>query len=210
MNALAKPVMRLVATASPLADNARLVRGVVAKEPWATQQVWESYAPMVFGLLERSLGPAGEAEDVMQEVFLRVYSRAHTINDPNALRSFVYSVAIRILKWELRKRRVRHFLRLSPSGDLPDAPAPTADLEHRDLLRRFYAVLDRLESQERLLFGLRHLERLTVQEMTEVLGISAATVKRRLAVASTRVANLVAADPALKAYFRQSRGALAE
>ncbi len=210
MSALAKPVVRLVPPASPPTDNARLVRGVVAKEPWATQQVWELYAPMVFGLLERSLGPAGDAEDVMQEVFLRVYSRAHTINDPNALRSFVYSVAIRILKWELRKRRVRRFLRLSPSGELPDPPAPAADPEHRDLLRRFYGVLDRLESQERLLFGLRHLERLTVQEMTEVLGISAATVKRRLTVASARVAELVDSDPGLKAYYRQSRGALAE
>jgi RNA polymerase sigma-70 factor (ECF subfamily) len=161
---------------------------------------------MVFGLLERTLGPRGDAEDVMQEVFLRVYARAHTLQQPSALRSFVYSVAIRVLKWELRRRRVRRFLMLSGSGELPEVPSEGVSPEARDLLRRFYAMLEKLSAEERLLFSLRHLEKLAVREVGEALRISPATVKRRLAGVASRVSSLVAADPALQGYL-QSKGA---
>jgi RNA polymerase sigma-70 factor (ECF subfamily) len=185
------------------------VRGLQVGERWATELAWEQYSPMVFRLLERALGP-GEAEDVLQDVFLRVYARVGTLQDPQALRSFVYSVAVRMLKWELRRRRVRRFLMLSPSGELPEIAVQGADQEARDVLRRFYAVLERLSAEERLLFTLRHLERLTVKEMAETLPISAATIKRRLSVVAARVSMLVAEDPGLSAYLERLGAAHAD
>jgi RNA polymerase sigma-70 factor (ECF subfamily) len=195
--------VRLVPADSAEPSSEELVRALVAGERWATERAWEDYAPMVFRLLERGLGPGGDAEDVTQDVFLRVYSRVHTLKDPNALRSFVYSVAIRVLKWELRRRRVRRFLTLSPAGELPELPVRGSDQEARDILRRFYAVMERLSSDERALYTLRFLEALTVREIAEAFGISAATVKRRLTRVSRRLSELVAADKGLASYLEQ-------
>jgi RNA polymerase sigma-70 factor (ECF subfamily) len=194
--------VRLV-PASPEPSQEQLVQGLQAGERWATELAWERYSPMVFRLLERGLGPTGEAEDVLQDVFLRVYARVHTLQDPQALRSFVYSVAVRMLKWQLRRRRVRRFLMLSPTGELPEVAVQGADQESRQILQRFYAVLERLTADERLLFTLRHLEHLTVKEMAQALPISAATIKRRLGAVAARVSTLVARDPGLSAHLER-------
>jgi RNA polymerase sigma-70 factor (ECF subfamily) len=53
---------------------------------------------MVFRLLERALRPNGEADDLTQSVFLTTFDRLPSLREPEALRSFIYSVALRILK----------------------------------------------------------------------------------------------------------------
>ena len=59
---------------------------------------------------QRALGSESEAEDVAQEVFHRVFAKARTLREPERLRSFVFSFAIRLLKTELRRRRTRAWL----------------------------------------------------------------------------------------------------
>ena len=59
-----------------------------------------------------------EAEDVAQEVFLAVFRKAKTIRDPDSLRSFIYSFAVRVLKAELRRRKIRGWLPFMPEAPL--------------------------------------------------------------------------------------------
>ena len=89
------------------ARDADLARGLVAGEAWAIAETWHRFAPMVLMTAERALGSRTEAEDVVQEVFCRVFRRAKTLREPDRLRSFVYSFAVRVLKAELRRRKVR-------------------------------------------------------------------------------------------------------
>ena len=58
--------------------------------------------------------------------------RIHRIDDPGALGSFVFSVALRIVKWELRRRRVRRILHLTDTGVLPEQRVEPADSEGRE------------------------------------------------------------------------------
>jgi RNA polymerase sigma-70 factor (ECF subfamily) len=196
------PPLRLVLaseTAEP--DDPTLVRALAAREEWAARTTWNRHAPMVYGLLDRALGAAGESEDLVQEVFLRVFAAIRTLRDPSALRSFIYSTAIRMLRWHLRSKRIRRILTLSDSGKMPDRVSPVADSEGRELLERFYRLLDTMGADDRTAFTLRHIEGLSLQEMTEATGASLATVKRRVRRASNRVATLAKADPDLIHYF---------
>ncbi len=178
-----------------------LAEALVAGEAWAATATWNKHAPMVFRFLHRSLGPHGEVEDLTQEVFLRVFANVRKLRDPRALRSFVFSVAIRTLRWELRRRRVRRLFQLSDfSSELPEPSVGAFDAESRQALRRFYAILDRLTVQERAAFVLRHLEGLKLEDIGEALGISLATVKRRLEHASGVVSRHVERDPSLAGY----------
>jgi RNA polymerase sigma-70 factor (ECF subfamily) len=188
-------------------EDLHLAEALAAGESWAATATWNKHAPMVFRFLNRALGPHGEVEDLAQEVFLRVFSSVRKLRDPNALRSFVFSVAIRTLKLELRRRRVRRILRLSDWGDLPEPSVGAVDAESRQALRRFYGILDRLSAQERAAFVLRHLEGMKLEEIVDALGVSLATVKRRLDRGSDVVSRLVAQDPALAGYASRAGGA---
>jgi len=197
------PAPLYVVAAGSRADltDADLARALMAGQAWAPAAAWNRYAPTVYGIANRALGRETDAEDITQEVFFRLFARVHTLKEPAAFRSFVVSFAIRIVKWELRRRRVRRFVHLSDSGDVPDAPVAGDDAESRQVLRRFYTLLDQLAPRERLVFSLRHLESMTLEEVAVAMALSLSTVKRSLARAAERVSGWIDGDPDLRAFF---------
>jgi RNA polymerase sigma-70 factor (ECF subfamily) len=161
---------------------------------------------MVYGFLDRALGSSGESEDLTQEVFWRVFAAIRTLREPTALRSFIYSSAIRMLRWHLRSRRVRRIFTLSDSGDLPDRASPAADSEGRELLVVFYRLLDKLSANDRTAFVLRHVEGLSLDEIVTATGASLATVKRRVRRGSQEMDVLARAHPELVHYVARAGG----
>jgi RNA polymerase sigma-70 factor, ECF subfamily len=182
-----------------------VARGLIAGEMWAVAETWRRFAPLVLMTAERSLGSKSEAEDVAQEVFYRVFRRAKTLRDPDTLRSFVYSFTIRVLRSELRRRRVRGWLPFRPPDPAPDLYARTVDVESRDLLRRFHGLLDRLKPRDRLVFVLRRMESMTVEEIAVAMELSVSTVKRSMAHASARLSRWIEADPGLAGLLKEGR-----
>jgi RNA polymerase sigma-70 factor (ECF subfamily) len=187
-------------------NDADLARALIAGELWATATTWNRFAPIVYGIASRALGRDAEAEDVTQEVFYRLFARVNTLRNPEAFRSFVVSFAIRIVKWELRRRRARRWIMLSESDHLPDVASLEGDPESREVLRRFYVVLDQLSARERLVFALRYLESMTLEEIAIAMPISLSTVKRTLARAAGKVSQWIEGDEDLAHYFEGKRG----
>ena len=153
----------------------------------------------------RALGSEAEAEDLAQEVFYRVFAKADTLRIPEQLRSFIFSFAIRLLKTELRRKRTRAWLSFHRPETLVDLGGELMDMESRDLLRKFYALLDRLSPRHRLVFALRHLESMTLDEVATHMELSISTVKRALERATSKLACWIEADPGL-AGFLDERG----
>jgi RNA polymerase sigma factor (sigma-70 family) len=182
-----------------------VARGLADGDAWAIAETWHRFAPMVLMMAERALGSRSEAEDLGQEVFYRVFRKAKTLRDPNSLRSFVYSFAIRALKSELRRRKVRAWLSFHHPEDLADLSFGTLNVEARDQLRRFHVLLSRLTPRDRLVFTLRYLESMTVGEIAANLDISVSTVKRSMAHAANRLSRWIDADPGLAGLVDEER-----
>jgi RNA polymerase sigma-70 factor (ECF subfamily) len=180
----------------------QLVEALAIGDPRAAVATWKKYAPRIFGVVQRAVGLADDAEDLTQDIFLRVFARVHTLKNPDAFGSFILSVALRVIKWQLRRRRVRRFLHLAHDGTLPDVPIAGLDEEARQALHRFYQILDTLPVDERTVFVLRHVEGMDLQEIARAVNRSLATIKRRLSRASARVNHRVLADPALAVYAK--------
>ena len=178
---------------------------MIAGETWAITETWQRFAPMVLTMAERSLGSRAEAEEIAQEVFCCVFRKAGSLRDPGRLRSFIYSFAVRVVKAELRRRKVRGwfpFVRV----DIPqDTGARTQDLESRDILRKLYALLDRLTPRDRLVFVLRRMESKTIEEIATTLDLSISTVKRSMSHAASRLSVWVNADPSLAGLITERR-----
>jgi len=199
------PLSLVVAKDRRDASDGDLARGLIAGEAWAVAETWHRYAPMVLRMAERSLGSRSEADDIGQEVFYGVFRKAKTLRDPDSLRSFVYSFAIRALKSELRRKRLRGWLSFDEPEALVDLSSETLDMESRDLLRRCHTLLDRLAPRDRLVFMLRRMESMTVPEIATVMDLSVSTVKRSMDHASNRLSRWIDADPGLAGLLNAGR-----
>lgn len=193
------PLSLVKAGARPAASDSELAAGLIAGQEWAISETWRRFAPMVLVTAERALGSSSEAEDVTQEVFCRIFQRVKTLRRFESFRSFVYSFAVRLLRAELRRRRRRRWLSLV-GVSAPDAvDLRAADPESRDLLRRFNALLDRLAPRDRLVFVLRALDKMTIEEIAETMALSSSTVKRAMNHAADRLSRWMERDPELLA-----------
>ncbi|APR84790.1 RNA polymerase sigma factor RpoE [Minicystis rosea] len=195
------PVRRLPVDGSGW-DDAAVARALVEGQAVAASIAWDRYSGLVRGVLRRSIGPDADVEDAVQDVFLRFFSQIGNLRDPSALRPFLIGIALHVAGSELRRRRVRRFLRLTVDGTLPERAGDGDDDEARAALRRLYAILDRLDDDGRLVFVLRHIEGLELSEVAAALDTSLATVKRRLAKVTARVLAMIAREPALAEYVR--------
>ena len=205
MSAFGRPQLHLAPPGGKThPEDHELAEALIAGEPWAAATMYRKHGRMVFRFLHRALGVSGDAEDLTQEVFLQVFSKVHDLRNPHALKSFVFSVAVRVLKWELRSRRTRRFFLVSGFEQFPEPAVAALDAESRQAVKRLYAILDRLRVQERVAFVLRHIEQLKLEEISEALGVSLATVKRRLDRATRIVSREMEQDPSLAPYSKRS------
>jgi len=179
-------------------DDKTLAAEALAGKPWAQREVWYRYAPMVYGLLRGALNSRHDHDDLVQEVFLRVFRRLHTLENHAALRSFVYSVAVRVLSEE-----IRHFYVIQRARDnlvlIADTQEPRGtDFEARDTLVRIQRILDGLKDKHRAVFVLRHVEGMDLREIATGLDISLATVKRYLLKAMRAIEHAAVRDEGLR------------
>ncbi|HZL19017.1 MAG TPA: sigma-70 family RNA polymerase sigma factor [Polyangia bacterium] len=192
--------------ASDAADTA-LARAVVAAEPWAQREVWEQYASMVNGVLRRALGPEHDFDDLIQDVFLRVFDRVSGLRDLSALRSFIYSVTIRVVSWEIRRARARRHRQAASLLYREGPEAVTADPETRDLVARVQTILDGMPQKERAIFVLRHVEGQGLSDIAQGLNVSLSTAKRLLKRAVRKIEKEIERDDRLSSTLMKGRSA---
>ena len=190
-------------------DDAVLVSLAAVGRTEAHAAIWDRYAPLVRSIVRRSIRLESDVEDVVQDVFLQFY-RSHTLlRNGAALRAFLFSISLRVTIREIRSRRARR--RERPADDGGEIPCsgsiPPADFEAREAIVGMRAMLDRLAPKDREAFVLRHVEGRELSEVADMLDMSVATVKRRLARIADRVSTKGKNDQRLVEYVR-SWGAL--
>jgi len=164
--------------------------------------IWDRYGKLVRGVVFGAIGPDSLNEDLVQEVFLAFFRGAGNIQDGAALRAYLVGVAVRTAAGELRRRKVRRWVGLSATGELPELPVLAEDSEGRQTLRALYRVLDQLSRRRRMVFVLRHVQGLELLEIVAALEISESTVRRELGKAQQQLAALAKREPALTEYLK--------
>jgi RNA polymerase sigma-70 factor (ECF subfamily) len=183
-----------------------LARALISGERRAGAELWRRYSTLVFRLLLRKLGSRDEAHDVTQEVFCQILRSVRTLRDPTLLRAWVVSVALRTMKWQIRKRRVWAWVGLSEATVEIEARSACRDAEAHHIARQFLHVLDTLDERGQTTFVLRYVEGLALAEIAEATHVSLATVKRDLARVSQRISKMVDGDDQLRVRRRGPEG----
>src|SRR5690349_12052127 len=109
--------------------DSELVEAVARGDTAAVGVAWDRYSHVVRGVLRSNLGVDAAVEDLLQDVFVAFLRGASELRDPSALRAYLVSVAVRLVLVELRRRRVRRWVMLSPKGQVPEVPSAPTDLD---------------------------------------------------------------------------------
>ncbi len=130
---------------------------------------------------------ASEIDDVVQEVFFTIYGRLHTIERPEALRSWIYGVVRRIVSKYHRKKRTRLIEtgadRLEPEMLQPEWRTPQHVAEQHEQTILLLSLLEKLDTSKREVFVLAELEEMTAPEIAGAVGVPLNTVYSRLRAA---------------------------
>lgn len=162
-------------------SDAELLRAVASGDEAALASIYDRYASILLGLLLRILHSRGEAEDVLQEVFLQVWRRAGDFDESRG-RGFTWLVTLARSRAIDRLRALDSRARTAaasasePSELASDASADTFRSEQREIVQ---AALAQLPDEQRRTLLLAYEEGLTQTEIAERMGQPLGTVKTR-------------------------------
>jgi len=155
------------------AEEAGLVRRCLRGEPEAIRNLVDQFQAEVFGLCIRLLGHRHDAEDVTQEVFLRVFRSLRRWDRTRPLKPWIMGITVNRCRTWLSRRRRRPEL----SDYLQDtAPAPAVD-DAAELQREIEAALKELRPEYREVFVLYHERGQPYEDIAEALERPVGTIK---------------------------------
>lgn len=188
--------------------DAELLAALQLGDGEAAGAAWDRYSPVVRQVIRSSLGASDTAvEDLVQETFVALLRGCRDVRSGAALRSYLVSVAVRLVFGELRRRRVRRWVMLSPKGEVPEVPTPPADVDGAIALLALYRLLSHLPDRRRLAFVLRFIEGMELAEVADALGTSESTAKREIVRAKRAIlARGRRQEPALWEYLERWKG----
>lgn len=144
----------------------------------AFELLYQATSLKLYGVIVRILGRGGMADEVLQEVYVRVWQRAGEY-DPAGSSPITWMCTIarnRALD-ETKRKSMRSLDEFPELLELPGDDNPLADLEWDEDVRRLSACLDRLEPDKREIVSLVYYHGMTREEIATRIGRPAATVK---------------------------------
>ena len=151
----------------------------------AFERLVRTHQQYAFSLAVKFLSDEAEATDVVQESFLRVWKHIDTYNPDQKFTTWLYRIVANLcidrLRSLQRERRVFPSLRpdLALEG-IPDERNWETLHSHQQLAEIVLMLSDRLSEKQQLVFTLRDLQDLSVDEVANITGLSVGSVKTNL------------------------------
>jgi RNA polymerase sigma-70 factor (ECF subfamily) len=142
--------------------------------------LFERHHAAVHDFLSRMTGNRASAEDIVQDVFMRMLKYRHTFRDGVRFEMWMFRIA-RNARADYFRARGRHAE--MPDGDIDhpsDAPGPARQLEHGEDVARVRRALLLLREDRRELLILTRYRGMKHEEIAELLGVDVGTIKVRL------------------------------
>ena len=165
-------------------EEARIIEQVVNGNAAAFEALVESYQSRLFNSLIHSLGCPEEAEDVVQEAFVKAFSKLKTFKQNSSFYTWLYRIAINIAISRHRRKKPKSSLdeyRMSVGHEPVDEsnhPSKNLDLEER--AAQVQAALELLSEQHRAIIVLREIDEHDYEAISELLDLPVGTVRSRL------------------------------
>jgi RNA polymerase sigma-70 factor (ECF subfamily) len=183
-------------------DDAGVVTSFLGGEERAFQELVDRYQTRLLNFVYRTIGDREKAEDLVQEVFIRVYRHLHRFDRAKKFSTWIYTIASNLAKNELRNRSRKPlvlFQTIRKNWQDDDRPLQFEDTTARpdDLFRKRHLrelvedSVAKLPAHHREVFVLRELEGKSYEEIAEITECNLGTVKSRLNRARNAFAEII-------------------
>jgi RNA polymerase sigma-70 factor, ECF subfamily len=170
-------------------DEQELLAGLRRRDRLACTCLLKRFAPRLLRLSMQLMGDADEAEDVLQESFIRACDQIDRFRGESGIGTWLHRIVINTALMRLRRSQVNRPAR--QSGELADHDALATVADHnavepgqrvadQEMMERISAAIAGLPESLRLAFVLRELEGLSTRDAAALLGISESALKVRL------------------------------
>ena len=137
-----------------------------------------SYQQRVYGLVRKMVIDHDDADDITQEVFIKIYKSIHTFREDAQLYTWIYRIATNESLNFLSKKRRRFFLPLQDIGPALAAKIDsTPTMDGDEIQKKLQKALLILPDKQRLVFNLKYYEEMTYEKMADVTGTSEGALK---------------------------------
>jgi RNA polymerase sigma-70 factor (ECF subfamily) len=188
-------------------DDAGVVEAFLSGEERAFTELVARYQTRLLNFIYRTIGDRERAEDLVQEVFIRVYRHLHRFDRSKKFSTWAYTIASNLAKNELRNRSRNPlvlFTSMKNAWEDEDRPLQFEDPASRpdDMYRKRHLralvedTVAKLPEHHRQVFVLRELEGKSYEEIAEITDCNLGTVKSRLNRARTAFAAII--EPGLE------------
>jgi RNA polymerase sigma-70 factor (ECF subfamily) len=184
---------------------ARLIERLIARDERAFNELVQTYGRRVSALVLRMLGNKAESEDLTQEVFVQVFKAIGSFRGESKLSTWIYRIAVNLCKNRSKYLRVRH------SGEQDELEAIAERVPLGEARRANVAVIERpdealggkqvekivqdaiqkIDPTFRECLILRDVEELSYEEIEQITGLAAGTVKSRIFRARAQLKEIV-------------------
>ena len=141
------------------------------------RQAYEEHGPAVLAFLRSRVTAADDAEELMQETFVRAIRSAHGLREPERVRGYLFTTAHNLLRNHQQRSRVSPVVAAAPDHDVATADAADARARLRSVCDRLVAILETMSEAHRRAFELGVLDKMPYREIARLTGWTPAQVK---------------------------------
>ncbi len=157
-------------------------------------QIVGRFKDRLFNFIYRFVGDADQADDLVQDTLIKVYTHRHSYREIARFSTWIYTIAGNLARTELRKRKRRATFSMSTLGigdkdyEIPsEDESPTKHLEEAQTEQDIRRALAQLPLNFRTVIILRDVQELSYEEISKIMKIPLGTVKSRVNRARLRM-----------------------
>jgi len=179
-------------------SEARTIHRAQEGDAAAFESIYRMHSRRVYSLCSRMTGNPTEAEDLTQDVFLRVFRKIQTFRGESAFSTWLHRLAINIVLMHLRKKKSAAVSLDEPTRSDKEGAAAGSEVGGPDVLLaglidrvNLKRAVEQLPTAHKVVFVLHDIHGYQHQEIAEIMDSSVATSKGRLHRARTRLRDLL-------------------
>jgi RNA polymerase sigma-70 factor (ECF subfamily) len=153
----------------------------------AFDEIFNRFADPIHMYIQSRLG-SEEADDVLQEVFIRLWHKRQSIKIHTSFRNYLYTIVQHCIVDHLRtKKRKRYTLTATMPDQAEQRPQPDEQFQYKQVYHMWKGATEQLPVKMRRIYTMKNEEQLSVKEIASELQLSEQTVKNQLHTAGQRM-----------------------